>query len=122
MPNSQKLIIDLGFYHIRQIFAKLFAKNMKGGSDKFENLCVGQLAHAEKKSGELHFCQRPSSWGKYLPNISLSFITRKYLQLVLREVWSPPLYSHSADSPHELQLIFGNFTDVSVYFQLVPQI
>ena len=34
MPNSQKLIIDFGFYHICQIFVKLFAKNMKGGSDQ----------------------------------------------------------------------------------------
>ena len=47
MPNSQKLIIDFGFYHIRQIFAKLFAKNMKGGSEKSEILCVGQLARAQ---------------------------------------------------------------------------
>ena len=43
-------MIDFGFDHIRQIFKKLFAKNMKGGSGKFENLCVGQLARAEKKS------------------------------------------------------------------------
>ena len=43
-------MIVFGFDHIHQIFAKLFAKNMKGGSDKFENLCVGQLARAEKKS------------------------------------------------------------------------
>ena len=49
MPNSQKLIIDFGFYQICQMFAKLFAKNMKGGSDKSEILCVGQLAHAEQK-------------------------------------------------------------------------
>ena len=43
-------MIDFGFDHIRQIFKNLFAKNMKGGSEKFENLCVGQLARAEKKS------------------------------------------------------------------------
>ena len=72
-------MIDFGFDRIRQIFAKLFAKNMKGGSDKFENLCVGQLARAEKKSGKEVFCQRPPSLGKYLPNIFLSFIVRKYL-------------------------------------------
>ena len=42
-------MIDFGFDHIRQIFAKLFAKNMKVGSDKSEILCVGQLARAEKK-------------------------------------------------------------------------
>ena len=48
--NCQKFMIDFGFYHICQIFAKLFAKNMKVGSDKHEILCVGQLARAEKKS------------------------------------------------------------------------
>ena len=50
MPNCQEFMIDFVFDHIHQIFKKLFAKNMKGGSDKFENLCVGQLARAEKKS------------------------------------------------------------------------
>ena len=40
-------MIDFGFYHICQIFAKLFAKNMKVGSDKSEILCVGQSARAE---------------------------------------------------------------------------
>ena len=49
MPNSQKLIIDFGFYHICQIFAKLFAKNMKRGS---EILCVGQSAFTKKKEVE----------------------------------------------------------------------
>ena len=43
-------MIDFGFDHMRQIFAKLFAKNMKGGSDKSEILCVGQSACAKKKS------------------------------------------------------------------------
>ena len=62
-------MIDFGFYHICQIFAKLFAKNMKVGSDTSEILCVGQLAHAEKKCRKLHFCQRSPLWGKYLPNI-----------------------------------------------------
>ena len=50
MQNCQKFMIDFGFYHICQIFAKLFAKNMKVGSDKSQILCVGQLARAEKKS------------------------------------------------------------------------
>ena len=43
-------MIDFGFVHIRQIFGKLFAKNMKVGSEKSEIFCVGQLARAEKKS------------------------------------------------------------------------
>ena len=38
MPNCQEFMIDFGFDHIRQIFKK------------FETLCVGQLARAEKKS------------------------------------------------------------------------
>ena len=85
----------------------LFAKNMKGGSEKFENLCVGQLARAEKKSRKEHFSQRPPSWGKYLPNISLSYIVRKYLQSVLRDIfnWSPPFYSHPSNSLLEFQLV-----------------
>ena len=43
-------MIDFGFDRIREIFAKLFAKNMKGGSVKSEILCVHQLGCAEKKS------------------------------------------------------------------------
>ena len=38
--------------HLRQIFEKLFAKNMKGGSDQSEILFAGQLGCAEKKSGK----------------------------------------------------------------------
>ena len=38
-----------GFDHLRQIFENLFAKNMKGGSDQSEILCVGQSGRAEKK-------------------------------------------------------------------------
>ena len=48
MQNWQKFMIDFGFYHICQIFAKLFAKNMKVGSEKYEILCVHQLGRAEK--------------------------------------------------------------------------
>ena len=33
----------------QKIFVKLFAKNMKGGSEKSEILCVGELAPAEQK-------------------------------------------------------------------------
>ena len=43
-------MIGFGFYHIRQIFAKIFAKKHEGGPDKSEILCDGQLARAEKKS------------------------------------------------------------------------
>ena len=42
-------MIGFGFDGIRQIFAKLFAKNMKGGSDKSEILCVDQSACAKKR-------------------------------------------------------------------------
>ena len=59
MPNCQEFMIDFGFDHIHQIFKKLFAKNMKGGSDKFENLCVGQLARAEKKVENSIFVRGP---------------------------------------------------------------
>ena len=38
MQNCQKFMIDFGFYHICQIFAKLFAKNMKVGSDNIGSI------------------------------------------------------------------------------------
>ena len=34
------------------MFAKLFAKNMNGGSGKYEIWCVEQLGCAEKKSSK----------------------------------------------------------------------
>ena len=43
-------MIDFGFDNSRQIFEKLFSKNMKGGSVKSEISNVGQLGCAEKKS------------------------------------------------------------------------
>ena len=59
MPNCQEFTIDFGFHHIHQIFKKLFAKNMKGGSDKSEILCVGQLACAKKKLEKNIFVRGP---------------------------------------------------------------
>ena len=38
-----KCMIDFGFDRVRQIFAKLVAKNMRGSSVKSEILCVHQL-------------------------------------------------------------------------------
>jgi len=55
MQNCQKFMIDFGFDHLRQIFDKLFAKNMKGGSVKSEILFVVQLACAEEISRKKHF-------------------------------------------------------------------
>ena len=52
-------MIDFGFDRIRQIFAKLFAKNMKGGSVKSEILCVHQLGCAEKKVENNNFLGGP---------------------------------------------------------------
>ena len=43
MQNCQKFMIDFGFYHICQIFAKLFAKNMKVRSEKSEATFMGQI-------------------------------------------------------------------------------
>ena len=50
---------------------------MKGGSEKSEILCAGQLATAEAPL-----------WGKYRPNISLSYIVRKYMQSVFRAIFN----------------------------------
>ena len=48
--TAKSILLIFGFDNSRQIFEKLFAKNMKGGSDKSEILHVGQLGCAEKKS------------------------------------------------------------------------
>ena len=52
-------MIDFGFDRMRQIFARLFAKNMKGGSEKSEILCVGQLARAGEKVENSIFLKGP---------------------------------------------------------------
>ena len=64
------------------------AKNMKGGSVKSEILCVGQLARAEKKSRKERVSQNPPLGGKYLPNIYLTYIIRKYLKSVLSAIFN----------------------------------
>ena len=43
MPNYQNFMVDFEFDHIRQNFANLLAKNMKGGSDKSKILFVGVM-------------------------------------------------------------------------------
>ena len=48
MQNYQKFMIDFGFDHTRQIFEKLSAKYMKGGSVNLK-FCVGQLGKGSKK-------------------------------------------------------------------------
>ena len=84
-----------------------FQKNIKGGPEKSEILCVDQLARAEKKSKKMRFSLRPPSWGKYRPNISLSCIVRKYLQSVLRATfnWSSKFHSYPSSNLLELKLI-----------------
>ena len=96
-----------GFDHLRQIFEKLFAKNMKGGSDQSEILCVGQLARAEKKSRKERVSQNPPLGGKYLPNIYLTYIIRKYLKSVLSAIfnWSSKFHSYPSCKLLELKLI-----------------
>ena len=52
-------MIDFGFDRVRQIFAKLVAKNMRGSSVKSEILCVHQLGYAEKKVENNNFLGGP---------------------------------------------------------------
>ena len=52
VEKDQNLRMILRFRIFCYIFAKLFAKNVKGGSDKYEIWCVEQLGRAEKKSSK----------------------------------------------------------------------
>ena len=80
-------MIDFGFDHINQIFAKLFVKKKLVPRKKVENSIFLR--------------------GKYLPNISLSCIVRKYLQSFFRTTfnWTPQFHLHPFHSLLELQLI-----------------
>ena len=50
MQNSPTFRMNIWFHIFCQIFARLFSKkNVKGGSDKYEILCVEQLGRAKKK-------------------------------------------------------------------------
>ena len=77
-------MIDIGFYHIFQLFVKLIAKNMKGGSEKSEILCVGQLARAEQKIWKQHFSQRPPFFYFFKIYCQKIFVVsfKSYVQLV----------------------------------------
>ena len=55
MQMCPNFIMNIWFRIFCQIFANLFAKNMKGGeggSDKYEIWCVEQSDRAEKKSSK----------------------------------------------------------------------
>ena len=92
MQNCQKLWLTFGFDHLCQIFEKLFAKNMKGGSGKSEILCVGQLACAEKKSRKLRFFPEAPFMGQISSKYFFKLYRQKifavsfksYIQLVLK--------------------------------------
>ena len=55
MQNCPNLEMNIWFHVICQMFAKLFAKNVNGGSDKYEIWCVEQLGCAEKKKLKIAF-------------------------------------------------------------------
>ena len=79
------------------IFAKLFAKNMKGGSDKSEILCVGQSACAKKKVEKKTFLSEAPFMGQisdkyFLHHFHLKICSeifavtfKRYIQLVLKK-------------------------------------
>ena len=96
---------------------------MKGESVKSEILCVSQIACAEKKSRKYHFSLRPPFWGKYLPNISLSYIVRKYLQSVLRTTfnWSPNFIYILSTASLNCNWFLWKFYCCWDGFQLIPK-
>ena len=76
MQNCPNFSIDICFHISCHIFAKLFAKNVKVESDKYEIWCVVQVGRAEKK---VHNSIFVSPWSKYLPNIFYQFFHQTYL-------------------------------------------
>ena len=59
MPNSKKFMIDFGFYHIFQIFVKLFANNMKGGLRSLKFCVLANQLVPSKKSENNIFLRGP---------------------------------------------------------------
>ena len=78
MQNCPNIETNIWLLIFCQIFAKLFAKNVKGGSDKNEIWCVEQLDRAEKKTQNSIFV-RPALHGANIFQISFTICIVKQI-------------------------------------------
>ena len=79
-------------YRIGQIFVHIFAKNMKGWSDKSKIWCSEQSGRAEKNNRKQKNYPSSPSLSKYFPNIFLSPGYSKIFAAVFSKSlfnWSP---------------------------------
>ena len=94
-------------YRIGQIFVHIFAKNMKGWSDKSKIWCSEQSGRAEKNTRKWKFYPSSPSLCKYLPNIFLSPGYSKIFAAVFPRVCStgPLTLSHPSARLSKFKLI-----------------
>ena len=94
-------------YRIGQIFVHIFAKNMKGWSDKSKIWCSEQSGRAEKNTRKWKFYPSSPSLCKYLPNIFLSPGYSKIFGAVFPRVCStgPLTLSHPSARLSKFKLI-----------------
>ena len=102
MQNWPNFRMDIWFQIICQIFVKLFAINVNGGSDQYEIWCVEQLSCAEKKA-QISFFVRPAVHGA---NIFQIFVTITFIKRIFGEVFS----SH-VQMVHNIYVISCLFSD-----------
>ena len=88
MQKCPNFIMNIWFRIFCQIFAKLFAKNVKGGFGKYEILCADQLGRAEKKVPIAFLSNQPfmeQISSKYLlPSVSSNRYLAKFLLVGLQ--------------------------------------
>ena len=107
VDNRQSFLPNSFLYRISQIFVDIFAKNMKGWSEKSKILCIEQLGRAEKKLQNKKF-PNPALLCANISQIFFSHLDiRKYLLLFFLRVGStgPLTLSHPSSSLSEFQLI-----------------
>ena len=98
MPNSQKLIIDFGFYQICQIFAKLFAKKTwRGGPTNLKFCVLANQLVPKKREYKITFLSEAPFMGQisdkyFLHHFHLKICSeifavtfKRYIQLVLKK-------------------------------------
>ena len=78
MQKGPNFRMNIWFRIFCHIFAKLFAKNVKGGSEKYEIWCVEQLGRAEKKVQNSIFL-RPALHGANIFQISFTICIIKQI-------------------------------------------
>ena len=92
--NHQSFVPNIFLYRIIQIFVDIFAKNMKGWSDKSKILCIEQSGRAEKNTRKQKNYPSSPSLSKYFPNI---FLSPGYSKIFAAVFFSKSLFNWS---PH----------------------